>query len=171
MFASGPGDLGSIPGRVIPKTLKMALPCLTLSNIKYVSRIKWSNPRKGVAPSPTPWCCSYWKGSLLVALDNGCQLTIYIYIYIYISWIDFEAEDLGNIKFFFYLTLQEGSLALAENQSTVFSVRCRIHIYIYIYCHPQTNYFVVSQPCRAATHGIETWMTIRQSGIYIYIYI
>ena len=42
-------------------------PCLTLSNIRYVSRVKWSNPRKGVAPSPTPQCSSYWKGSLLVA--------------------------------------------------------------------------------------------------------
>ena len=26
--------------------------CLTLSNIRYVSRVKWSNPGKGVAPSP-----------------------------------------------------------------------------------------------------------------------
>ena len=49
-------------------------PCLTLSNIRYLSRVKWSNPRKGVAPFPTPWCSSYWKGSLLVALDYGCQL-------------------------------------------------------------------------------------------------
>ena len=39
---------------VIPKTLKMMPPCLTLSNIRYVSRVKWSNPGKGVAPSPTP---------------------------------------------------------------------------------------------------------------------
>ena len=49
-------------------------PCLTLSNIRYVSRVKWSNPGKGVAPSPTPRCSSYWKGSLLVALDYGRQL-------------------------------------------------------------------------------------------------
>ena len=34
-------------------------PCLTLSNIRYVSRIKWSNPGKGGAPSPTPQCSSY----------------------------------------------------------------------------------------------------------------
>ena len=40
MFTNGPGDMGSIPGRVIPKTLKMVLPCLTLSNIRYVSRVK-----------------------------------------------------------------------------------------------------------------------------------
>ena len=30
--------------------------CLTLSIIRYGSRVKWSNPGKGVAPSPTHWC-------------------------------------------------------------------------------------------------------------------
>ena len=30
-------------------------PCLTLSIVRYGSRVKWSNPGKGVAPSPTPW--------------------------------------------------------------------------------------------------------------------
>ena len=34
-------------------------PCLTISNIRYVLRIKWSNPGKGVSLSPTPWCSSY----------------------------------------------------------------------------------------------------------------
>ena len=48
--------------------------CLTLSNIRYVSKVKWSNPGKGVAPSPTTRCSGYWKKSLLVALDYGCQL-------------------------------------------------------------------------------------------------
>ena len=36
----------SVPGRVIPKTFKkwyLIPPCLTLNNIRYVSRIKWSN--------------------------------------------------------------------------------------------------------------------------------
>ena len=79
-------------------------PCLTL--IRYVSRGKWSSPGKEVATSPTSQCSSYWKGSLLVALDYGRQLyllftvllsftvilwkyrliqtTTYIYIYIYV---------------------------------------------------------------------------------------
>ena len=35
---------------------------------------------KGVAPSPTPWCCSYRKGRLLVTLDYGRQLYIYIFV-------------------------------------------------------------------------------------------
>ena len=36
-------------------------PCLTLSIIRYVSRVKWSNPRKGEAPFPTPQWSSFWK--------------------------------------------------------------------------------------------------------------
>ena len=46
---------------------------LTLISIKYVSRVKWSNPGKGVASSPTPRCISYRKGSLLVTFDYGRQ--------------------------------------------------------------------------------------------------
>ena len=61
VFPNGPGEVGLTPGRLIPKTLKMYLmpPCLTLGNIRYVSRVKWSNPGKGVEPSPTPRCRSY----------------------------------------------------------------------------------------------------------------
>ena len=36
-------------------------PCLTLSIIRYGTRVKWSNPGKGVAPSPTPWCSKLSK--------------------------------------------------------------------------------------------------------------
>ena len=39
MFANSPGDLGTIPGRVVPKTQKMP-PCLKLSNIRQGSRVK-----------------------------------------------------------------------------------------------------------------------------------
>ena len=55
------------------KKLYLMLSCLILSIIRYVSRVKWSNPGKGVAPSPTPRCSSYRKGSLLVTLDYGRQ--------------------------------------------------------------------------------------------------
>ena len=51
---------------------------LTLSNIRYVSRVKWTSPGKGVASSPTPRCSSYWKGSFLVALDYGHQLFLFM---------------------------------------------------------------------------------------------
>ena len=59
-------------------------PCLTLNNLMYESRVKWSNPWKGVAESPTHRCCSYRKKSLRVNLDDSRQLYLLIYIYIYI---------------------------------------------------------------------------------------
>ena len=62
VFANGPGDLGSITDQVIPKTQKMVLDALTLSIIRYVSRVKWDNQGRGVVPSPTPWWSSYQKG-------------------------------------------------------------------------------------------------------------
>ena len=40
VFANGPGDLGSIPGRVIPKTQKMVLDASLLSTQHYKVRIK-----------------------------------------------------------------------------------------------------------------------------------
>ena len=40
LFANGPGDLGSIPGRVIPKTLKMVLDASLLNSQQYKVRIK-----------------------------------------------------------------------------------------------------------------------------------
>ena len=53
-------------------------PCLTLSIISYISRVKWSNPGKGVEPSRTLQCSSYWKGNLRVAHDYGRQLYFYL---------------------------------------------------------------------------------------------
>ena len=92
VFANGLGDLGSIPGRVIPKTQKMVLDASLLNTQHYKVRIKGKveQSREGVAPSSTPWCSSYRKGSLRVTLDYGRQLYFYIcirqcvYIYIYI---------------------------------------------------------------------------------------
>ena len=40
VFANGPGDLGSIPGRIIPKTLKIALNTSLLNTQQYQVRIK-----------------------------------------------------------------------------------------------------------------------------------
>ena len=87
MFTNGPGDRGSIPGQVIQTWGKKAnkqqrylmSPCFTHSIIRYRSRVKLINPGKGVAPSLTPRCSSYWKESLRVTLDYDYQpLTFYI---------------------------------------------------------------------------------------------
>ena len=81
VFANGPGDLGSIPGRVMPKTQKMVLDASLLNTQHYKVRIKGKveQSREGVAPFPTPWCSSYRKRSLRVTLDYGRQLYLYIY--------------------------------------------------------------------------------------------
>ena len=58
-------------------------PCLTLSIIRYGSRVKRSNPGKGVAPSPTPWCSNLSKRepSGHPRLWSPTLLTFYIYIF------------------------------------------------------------------------------------------
>ena len=73
---NGPGD--GVQSQVASyqrlKKWYLISPCLTLSIIRYASRVKWSNPGRAVAPSLTSRCSSYWKGTLLVALDYGRQL-------------------------------------------------------------------------------------------------
>ena len=63
-------------------------PCLTLSIIRYGSRVKWGNPGKAVAPSLTPWCGRYREGSLLVTSTTVANLLMYVYrsvcIYIHV---------------------------------------------------------------------------------------
>ena len=56
VFAIGPGDGCSIPGRVIPKTHKMVFD-VTLLNTQHYN--VWINPGNGVAFPSKPWCSSY----------------------------------------------------------------------------------------------------------------
>ena len=87
MFANGPGDRGSIPGRVILKTQKMVLDSALLKTQHYKVRIKG----KG--------CCSYWKGSLRVTLDDGLQLYLRIKsIWHWITYNDWYALKPNQIK-------------------------------------------------------------------------
>ena len=53
-------------------------PCLTLC---IISRSKWSNPEKGIAPFSTPRCSRYSIGNIWVVLVYS-RSTYYIYIYI-----------------------------------------------------------------------------------------
>ena len=54
----------------------MVLDASLLNTQHYKVRIKGKveQSSEGVAPSPTPWCSSYQKGSLRVTLDYGRQL-------------------------------------------------------------------------------------------------
>ena len=78
---NGPGALCSIPGRFIPKTLKMVLDTSLLNTQQYKVRIKGKveQSRKRSSAPPTPRFSSYWKRSLLVALYNSLQLYFITY--------------------------------------------------------------------------------------------
>ena len=95
VFTNGPGDRGSIPGQVIPKTQKMVLDTTLLNTQCYKVPImgKWSNPGKGIAPFLTPRCSSYWKGSLWVTLNyshhhtNIYMIRIFSLLINYLPWL------------------------------------------------------------------------------------
>ena len=54
MFANGPGDLGSIPGRVIPKTQKMVLDASLLNTqhckVQIKGRVEQSREKSSALP-------------------------------------------------------------------------------------------------------------------------
>ena len=61
VFAHDPGDPGSIPGHVIPKTQKMILDATLLNTQHYKVRIKSKveQSREWSSTSPTPWSRGY----------------------------------------------------------------------------------------------------------------
>ena len=141
VFANGPGYLGSIIGRVIPKTQKWYLmsPFLTLSIIRYGSGVKFVNPGKGVAPSPTSWCCSYRIGSLQVTFDYSCQ----VYFCFFIASI-YKIETL-------------------QLEIKLHQVSKNILKYIYIYIYIYEVYWDLYNGISASYGSIkaETWFTCK----------
>ena len=57
VFANGPGDLGSIPGRIIPKTLKMVndTPLLNTRHYKVHIKGKVEQSREKSSALPYTW--------------------------------------------------------------------------------------------------------------------
>ena len=79
MVDNGSVDQGSIPGRTIASRV---ISCLTLSTIRYGSRVSRAIQGEGVALSPTPTIekVTIEKG----AFGSPTTTVGYIYIYIYI---------------------------------------------------------------------------------------
>ena len=55
VFANGLEDLGSIPGRVIPKTLKMVLDTALFNTQQYKVRIKYKVEQSSERSSALPY--------------------------------------------------------------------------------------------------------------------
>ena len=82
VFANGPRDLGSIPGRVIPKTLKMVLDTSLLNIWQYKVCIK-GKVEQSKERSSTLGVVAIEKGAIWLPLTTATNF-IYIYIYIYV---------------------------------------------------------------------------------------
>ena len=93
-------------------------PCLILSIIRYISRVKCCNTEKGVVPTPTPRCSSYWRGSLYVTLDYSHQLDFMRYVW-----------------FYYYLTDNTISTATLRMKESLYNVCVCVCVYIYIYIY------------------------------------
>ena len=83
VFANGPGDLGSIPGRVIPKTLKMVLDTTLLNTQHYKVRFK------GKVEQSWEWSSALPLHLGVVAIEKGAfgspstmvaNFTFYLYL-------------------------------------------------------------------------------------------
>ena len=86
----------------------------------------WSNPGKGVAPSPTPQCSSYWKGSLLVANFTYFTINSMLLEMIFLknTKISYEIKQIQNKKyitfnFFFFFFFLNNYFPLPKSQVNV----------------------------------------------------
>ena len=97
----------------LKKKWYLMAPCLTLSIIRYGSRVKWSNPGKGVAPSPTPWCSKQSKGErsshprlwspTLLTLFTKYSLTRYIGIIHIFTHVHTHTHTHTHIYIYIYI--------------------------------------------------------------------
>ena len=130
VFANGLRDWGLVPDWVIPDSKKWYLmpPCL-IQHYK-VSRVKWSSPGKGVAPSTTPWCGGYWKRSLQVTKFTPlCLFSSSIYLPSTINRSHSPLEILGlenYVILFFPFWLKFFCLFFSGKQ--FFTFCCSFHI-------------------------------------------
>ena len=120
-------------------------PCLTLSIIRYISRVKWSNPGNGVAPSPTPWCSSYWKGSLR---STSTKVANFIYLLTYSYNVRYKKNSVMCDELFIWLI---GNLALLV---TIATSGCKRKI-------DKKNLSLSSH------HGLEERICFYPSGVFI----
>ena len=97
-FTNDPGDRGSVPGQVIPKTQKMVLDAVLLSTqhykVRIIGKVKQSKEWSSILPSPR--CSSYWKGSRGSPSTKVTYFTLHIYrltgisIYFFLCWYIFR---------------------------------------------------------------------------------
>ena len=99
VFANGPGDRGSVPGWVIPKTQKMVPDATLLNTQHYKVQIKGKveqSRERSLHPPLHLECSSYWK----LRLWLSSLLTLYIQVVLKI--IHKHVQTARNMHILFY---------------------------------------------------------------------
>ena len=135
VFDNGPGDLGSISGRVIPKIQKKVMDA-ALRIWHYQVRIegKWSNLWKVVVPPPTLSGSIYWKGRLWVSLYFSQLIYLCINIYIYIN-INVFMWMYAHMYVYMYININICIYIYIYMGVYIYVRVCVYNIYIYIYIY------------------------------------
>ena len=79
VFANGPGDLGSIPGRLLPKTQKIVLDTSLRNTLHYRVWIKGKVEQSRERSSALPYTLAIEKDPR-VTLNYGRQLYFYLLV-------------------------------------------------------------------------------------------
>ena len=148
-------------------------PCLTLSIIRYGSGVKWRNPGKGVAPSPTPWCCSYskmepsghprlWSPTLPFTYFT-CKGYVAFAIYTPLMMAHNRAEiarvTISHVSFInqfqpdtikYFRQLENTYTKICRQNMFILFNEIYMYIYIYIYSHESRSKSSKSHPERRA---------------------
>ena len=106
VFTNGPGDLGSVPGRVIPKTFKMVLDTSLLNTQQYKERIKGKveQSRERSITLQLGVVAMKREPSGRTRLRSPTLLHIYIYIYIWFIFSDFTPGHFLQMPFSFHFS-------------------------------------------------------------------
>ena len=78
VFNNGPREMGSVPGRIIPKTKKIVLDTSLLNTQHYKVRIKGKVEQSRERSCALPY--AYRKGRLGITLKNDRQLYFTTYM-------------------------------------------------------------------------------------------
>ena len=97
-------------------------------------KVKWSNLGKGVVLFPTPWCSSYWKGSLLVALNYGRQLYLLLFIYLLLLFLLYYYISYWSLKCDFSMVINcWQSESLVEMLNIILPLDSKTDIFCLLY--------------------------------------
>ena len=120
---------------------------LNTQHYKVWIKGKWNYPEKGVVPSATPCCSSYWKESFWVFLNYGRPTYICIYI-IKICILYLRVLFIFQLKF---LDKNGDKINMRDKHkfylSSLISLSINSVIYLFfktlMLCFPQLNFWII----------------------------